>query len=345
MGGNRPSSHTAVIELPGGLDQEVDAFLVDRQARQRSPGTIAYYRKKLAKFQAYARQKGIDSLLELTPHQLREYLIGLAERHTPGGVDTFYRSLRAFAYWLEEEYDIEGWRNPARKVKAPKVPEQVLEPVSLADLGAMLDTCATNTELGCRDRAILLGLLDTGCRAQEFLDICLGDLNTQTGACQIRCGKGAKPRTVFFSGRTRQALRAYLAHRPEAHALSPLWATRDGTRLKYAGLRSIVRRRSKYAGIEVSSLHGFRRAFALCCLRDGMDIFALQRLMGHSDLSILRRYLAQTHEDLMRAHMEHSPVESMLGQDTDGPLHQAIAGRPSAAASDLTDRPLTMGGS
>jgi site-specific recombinase XerD len=313
------------MELPEGLDQEIEAFLLDRQARQRSPGTIAHYQKKLAKFQGFAREKGIDSLLELTPHHLREYLIGLAERHTPGGVDTFYRSLRAFAYWFEEEYDIEGWRNPVRKVKAPKVPERVLGPVALSDLGAMLDTCATDTKLGCRDRAILLGLLDTGCRAQEFLDICLGDLSTQTGACQIRCGKGAKPRTVFFSGRTLKALQAYLAYRPEIHPLSPLWATRDGTRLKYSGLRSMVRRRSACAGIEVSSLHGFRRAFALCCLRDGMDIFTLQRLMGHADISILRRYLAQTHEDLLRAHMEHSPVDSLFGSDTDGPPHSVVA--------------------
>jgi integrase/recombinase XerD len=301
-----------VVELPDGLAQEVEAFLVDREARQCRPGTIAHYRKKLDKFQAFAREKGIESLLQLTPHLLRQYLIGLADKHTPGGVDTFYRSLRAFSYWFEEEFDLEGWRNPIRKVKAPKVPEQVLEPVSLADLGAMLDTCDTDTKLGCRDRAILLALLDTGCRAQEFLDISLGDLNAQTGACQIRSGKGAKPRTVFFSGRIREALQAYLDYRPDAHALSPLWATRHGTRLRYAGLRSIIRRRSKDAGIEASSLHSFRRAFALCCLRDDMDVYSLQRLMGHSDLSMLRRYLAQTHEDLMRAHMEHSPVESML---------------------------------
>ena len=57
-------------------------------------------------------------------------------------------------------------------------------------------------------------------------------------------------------------------------------------------------------------LHSFRRAFALHCLRQGMDIFGLQKLMGHSDLSVLQRYLAQTGDDLRRAHVLASPVDS-----------------------------------
>jgi integrase len=49
--------------------------------------------------------------------------------------------------------------------------------------------------------------------------------------------------------------------------------------------------------------HDFRRAFALIMLRNGVDIFALQKLMGHSDLHVLRHYLAQTDADVHTAHM------------------------------------------
>jgi len=168
----------------------------------------------------------------------------------------------------------------------------VIEPVPLADVSAMLEVRPTAAKLGCRDRAILLALLDTGCRASEFLDLCLGDVDLRNGACQVRSGKGAKPRTVFLGERARQELRSYLAFRKDLDPLAPVWATRGGTRLTYAGLRQIMRRRAKKAGIAAPSLHSFRRAFALGCLRSGMDIFALQRLMGHVDLSILRRYLA-----------------------------------------------------
>jgi integrase/recombinase XerD len=59
-------------------------------------------------------------------------------------------------------------------------------------------------------------------------------------------------------------------------------------------------------------LHGFRRAFALNMPRSGVDIFVLQRLMGHADLQVLRRYLAQNDEDNQLAHMRGSPVDNNL---------------------------------
>jgi site-specific recombinase XerD len=47
-------------------------------------------------------------------------------------------------------------------------------------------------------------------------------------------------------------------------------------------------------------------------LRKGVNIFALQKLMGHSDLTVLRRYLAQTEVDIEEAHMLGSPVDKSL---------------------------------
>ncbi len=43
-----------------------------------------------------------------------------------------------------------------------------------------------------------------------------------------------------------------------------------------------------------------------------MKIYALQQIMGHSDLSILRKYLALVEEDLQDAHRKHGAVDNML---------------------------------
>lgn len=47
--------------------------------------------------------------------------------------------------------------------------------------------------------------------------------------------------------------------------------------------------------------HMFRRTFALESLRSGMNVFILQRLMGHKDLQVLLRYLALVENDLKAA--------------------------------------------
>jgi integrase/recombinase XerD len=82
-------------------------------------------------------------------------------------------------------------------------------------------------------------------------------------------------------------------------------------RLTYDGLWQLLQRRSKLARLRKEpTLHDFRRQFALSMLNNGVDIFSLQRLMGHNDISVLRRYLAQTTEDIRIAHGKGSPVEN-----------------------------------
>jgi site-specific recombinase XerD len=72
--------------------------------------------------------------------------------------------------------------------------------------------------------------------------------------------------------------------------------------MEYWSLNEIFRRRARVANIAKPELHSLRRAFALNFLRNGGDIFTLQKLMGHSDLQVMRRYLAQTTEDMQAAH-------------------------------------------
>lgn len=211
--------------------------------------------------------------------------------------------MRVFLRWYENE--IEGWTNPIRKVRAPRVAVEPLDPISFEVLSWMLQTCRRGSMAGDRDAVILLSLLDTGARAAEFLAVNLEDVNQPQGSILIRHGKGRKPRTVYIGWQSRRALRRYLAHRSD---MSPvLWTGAEGERLSYGGLRAIMTRRAKTANVRAPSLHSFRRAFALTMLRNGTDIFTLSKLMGHEGVAILQRYLKQTDTDTLAAHRKASP--------------------------------------
>ena len=122
------------------------------------------------------------------------------------------------------------------KIKQPKVDIEPIEPVEVETIRALANSCNKMTFHGRRDRAILLSLLDTGARAQEFLDLDLQDVNLLTGTILIRRGKNRAPRTVFIGKSSRKSLRAYLKHRQDDNPA--LWINRDGERLKFDGLRS-----------------------------------------------------------------------------------------------------------
>ena len=90
-----------------------------------------------------------------------------------------------------------------------------------------------------------------------------------------------------------------------------MWLTRDGGQLTKGGIRELVRRRAKQVGIKAPGLHEFRWAFALNFLRNGGDIITLQRLLGHSSLVIINRYLALVDDDLKAAIEKHGVVDNL----------------------------------
>ncbi len=285
-----------------------EQFLLARKAENLAAGTLRFYAFKLKLFNDYCEAQQVKDIANITPDLIRRFMLYLEGSHNAGGCHAAYRTLRAFLHWYEREFELDDWKNPIKRVKAPKAGQEPLDPVSPETVQALL-ACCKNDFTGRRDRALILFLLDSGTRAAECLAVNLENIDLATGAVLIRRGKGRKPRTVFVGRHTRRALRAYFKLRVDNHPA--LWLTNEGERLSYWGLRSMIQRRAKLAGVEAPELHGFRRAFALTMLRNGVDLITLQRLMGHADLTVLGRYLAQTESDLQQAYQQHSPVDNL----------------------------------
>jgi integrase len=76
---------------------------------------------------------------------------------------------------------------------------------------------------------------------------------------------------------------------------------------RYA-LGRLVKRLGDRAGVHGATVHRFRHTFAIEFLRNQPNIFALQRMLGHSSLEMVRRYLAIAQADVEVAHQEGSPV-------------------------------------
>ena len=290
----------------------IEAFLIDRKAQNLSSGTLKFYQNKLRLFANYCDSQIISDITEITPNILRQFLLHLEETgHNPGGIHAIYRSIKVFFRWWENEIEPETWQNPIKRIKAPKVPEKILDPAPIEDIFAMVSTCKSNKFTDYRDKAILLVLLDTGCRAIEFIDLNIEDANLITGEILIRVGKGRKSRVVFLGKTSRKALRAYVKHHNENnHAL---WITDDMERISYDGLRAVITRRARLARINSPSLHSFRRAAALALLRNGTDILTIQRILGHSSMAVLKQYLKLNNNDLKIAHNQNSPVDRFIG--------------------------------
>jgi len=183
----KTGNHMILDFAQGGyLAIAIDSFLIDRKAGGCAKSTIDFYALQLRLFTSFCDQYAIRLIQDISADFLRQYLLKYSESHNPGGVHAAFQSIRVFFRWLEfEEVMAPEWKNPIRKVKAPKVPKEIINPIELRDVQALIDCCKQGDNFE-RDKAMFLYLLDTGVRASELCSrvygpyqplISLGSLN------------------------------------------------------------------------------------------------------------------------------------------------------------------------
>lgn len=162
-----------------------------------------------------------------------------------------------------------------------------------------------------RDYAMILFLLDTGVRVSEMCRLTVGEVKLSDGEVKIRkwgSGKKTRGRTVYIENKAREALWSYLATR-NAKPDDPLFENRDRDFMDRNAVRCLFEDMAKRAGIDKANPHRFRHTFAIQYLRNGGDVFTLQRLLGHTSLKMVRTYLAIADVDSANAHRRASPVD------------------------------------
>jgi site-specific recombinase XerD len=293
----------------------VDQYLISLKADGRTPATIEWHRHALGLFTSWLQQEAIPVEPDAwSPAVLRTYIVWLSERHgkkgiplSPTSVNSMVRSLKAFCRWLHREEIID--RDLFSKVKVPKAPSLVMPTLSEGELKAILRVVQDSSRKVLRDEAIITLMLDTGARASEVCGLDLGHISFEQGLVHL-FGKGRKGRVIPFSAVTSRVLLKYI-RKERGSEPGPLFMSDRGNRLTRSGLLQLCSRIGDRAAVHFHP-HQLRHTFALNYLRAGGNVLALQRLLGHTELSITTRYVAFTTDDLSDAHQKYSPVATML---------------------------------
>jgi len=156
-----------------------------------------------------------------------------------------------------------------------------------------------------RAHALACLILDTGMRINETLSMMREDVDIDNRLLRLR-GKGGKQRLVPVSFEGRKVLWKWMRGRSE-----PLvFATRAGTKPIQRNLLrefKILGSRLGIVGVRFS-FHTLRQTFAVNYIRNGGDVFRLQRMLGHSTLEMTRGYVNLQTEDLSSVHDRLSVV-------------------------------------
>jgi len=108
---------------------------------------------------------------------------------------------------------------------------------------------------------------------------------------------------------SRKAISIYLAHFPNIDKVPLFRKANEDALDRYNVLKMIVALGER-AGVRNVHPHRFRHTFGIMYLRNGGDLFTLQRLLGHTSLTMTQHYLALAKSDDVAAHKKASPVDN-----------------------------------
>ena len=273
-----------------------------------SRATIEAYASDLNLFVEFLVQRDRGAEVEaVTAELLREYLADMSAR----GLSASTRGRRLYALrslWHYLEVTERVTENPCRRVSAPRRHEHVPTSLSVAECARLLAACEDNhyVDLAFRDRAILCALIYQGLRRAEVLGLQLGDVDPEAMTVLVRRGKGGKSRMMPLAEPAAEALADWLELRPRCEH-SVVFTTRGARPMSAKDLQRMFRRTVARADLarEGLTVHSLRHTFAMLLLREGVDVRALQRLLGHSSIETTALYLHLETDDLRDAVARH----------------------------------------
>lgn len=260
----------------------------------KSLNTIRSMRADLKSFNEHIYEcYDLKKLSDIDEFNLREFFIKLQQNKVgKRSINRKISTLKSFFRYLKEIEKISY--NPAEVIVPPTYEKEIPDYLTLDEIRSLREVIEFKNYHSVRDRLIIELLYSSGMTSQELLG--LGESVFDLEKREVVVTSFKKHRTIFFSERTREYFKRYIELKKEVlkerYREDILFINGSGTRLTDRSLRRLIDRYAEKAGIEREiSPHTFRHTFAIHMLENGMTLFELKELLGHSNIETTKMYI------------------------------------------------------
>lgn len=245
----------------------------------RSKGTVSQYSRSVKLLFDFLGNKKYS---EISSIDIRAWLASLKLSGCKGvTLNNQKNNVSSFFSWLFNERIINF--NPCAPLKPIKVPDEEKKAFTSEDIDTIRTNCDDDFE-----RALVEFLLSSGLRINEAANLKISDIDFSNLVVHVRGGKGNKDRITFITPVARKYLEKYI--NVNKHKSDYVFTTKYNYKYTTSGLRRATKKLTCRCGISIYP-HRFRRTLATDLAKRGMPIQEIQKLLGHSSISITRKYI------------------------------------------------------
>lgn len=289
------------------MDELVERFLNYLTVEKGlSSNTIDAYKNDINKFKDYLSKED-KQITNFNRNDLISYINHLKDLGLQ--TSTLARSissLRGLCKFMLLDGIID--EDPIENISTPRGWKRIPRVLGVEEVYELLGKPA-GEKLSLRDRAILEIIYSSGLRVSEVINIKMADINFDAGFITVT-GKGSKERVVPINEMTLQTIKRYINElRPSIlrkRNSNVLFLAKGGKPMTRQRVWQLIKRYSRGLSINISP-HSLRHCFASHLLDGGADLRALQKMLGHTDISTTQIYTKVTPERLKKIHKTYHP--------------------------------------
>lgn len=278
-------------------EEVLEKLATDIRLRGMSEGTVLAYCTQAAFFMRYFN-KSADEMGEKEFRIFLEYLNH--ERNLKPTTFNNYNSALRFLFEVTLEQNLNYKRIPRKRL-----PSTIPNALTKAEIFSFLQVIDDP-----RYKAIFSITYGCGLRLSEVQKLRIQDVDSTHMRLFIYRAKGQKDRYVPLAHSSLEALRVYYKTTRPNHPLGYLFLNRYGdNHLSGAAIHEAFKRYYNQSGIKsYATTHTLRHSYATHLMEDSVNIFFIQRLLGHATLVTTMRYLRIAYTDLMKT---KSPLDTI----------------------------------
>lgn len=299
-----------MLEGDRAMKDMVDEFLTYMtDIKKSSKNTVLSYKNDLTKLIHHLETLNLTEIAKINETSINSYILSLERQGlSPATVSRNIAVIKAFILYLIKKGKIQN--DPTERLKAPKVEKKNPDILSIDQINRLLSTPDNNSNKGIRDRAMLELLYATGIRVSELISLKVTDINLKNKF--IVCNYGTRERIIPFGNTTKVALDAYLDNVRSVIIKDSeneiLFVNMSGEPMTRQGFWKLLKTYGKVASInEDLKPQVLRNSFAVHLIDNGADIYSVQELLGHLDVTTTQVYLQKRNKRLLDVYMNSHP--------------------------------------
>ena len=294
------------------LFEAFQEFCDEKQAKNLAADTLRNYKQSFDLFCEFHELTEETTTDEMSVNLFYKWINTMKLNGVkPSSINHYLRDCRTFFYWCMDTD--RKYIDPAFKINMIEAQEEQMKLFSDDELSLLLEKPRRNsTFTEWRTWAITNWVLGTGNRAATICDVRLSDINYSRREIALGHTKNKKAQIIPLSSSLETVLKEYIRMwRKEADVDGFLFPNIGEEQLTTNALRHSFSRYCEARGVDRTNIHGLRHNFAKGWVQNNGNMFALQKILGHSTLDMTRKYVRLFADDIKEDFDKYSPLDTI----------------------------------